>query len=347
VNNFGLQEFLMLSALHINLAPPDLPIATHLTPHQIEAFQDQVSEIVLTVETRPGRGYFAAGWHENVRPLHDLLKELCRNYANCRVVEIDYTQQARQDVANNFFGGIIPPLKDFRGGPLYSYFYGMFRAGADYILHLDSDMFIGGYDPNWIKEAIHILETRDDVLACSPLPGPPTRDGHLRFAAMKENPGARIYEFDNFSTRVFFVDRRKFASLPIQLGRPSLKGCLTSIIDRNPLAECPEVAITRLMQHNKLKRVDFGKIWSLHPPYKGRKFASELPVLIQRIKNEDVPESQRGFYDIVDDFFDCSEVRAQWASQRRWRRLAGRFIDRFHSPFVAGATGRDRDESVS
>ena len=316
----------MPAALQINLAPPDLQIAAHLTPHQIEAFQDQVSEIVLTVETRPGRGYFAAGWNENVQPLHDLLKEFCRSYPKCRVVEIDYTQRARQDVANNFFGGIIPPLKDFRGGPLYSYFYGMFRTSTDYILHLDSDMFIGGHHPNWIKEAIRILESRDDVLACSPVPGPPTRDGHLRFAAMKENPDARIYEFDNFSTRVFFVDRRKFASLPIRLGRPDFKGCLTSIIDGNPLAELPETAITRLMQHNKLKRVDFGEIWSLHPLYKGRKFISQLPVLIQRIKNEDVPESQRGFYDIVDDFFDLSEARAKLASQRRWRRLAARFI---------------------
>ncbi len=282
----------MPAALQINLAPPDLPIATHLTPHQIEAFQDQVSEIVLTVETRPSRGYFAAGWQENVRPLGELLKELCRSYAKCRVVEIDYTQRARQDVANKFFGGIIPPLKDFRGGPL------------------------GGHHPNWIKEAIRILESRDDVLACSPVPGPPTRDGHLRFAAMKENPDDRIYEFDNFSTRVFFVDKRKFASLPIRLGRPDFKGCLTSIIDGNPFAELPETAITKLMQHNKLKRVDFGEIWSLHPPYKGRKFASQVPVLIQRIKNEDVPESQRGFYDIVDDFFDLSEARAQLAMAR-------------------------------
>jgi hypothetical protein len=337
----------MPAALQINLAPPDLPIATHLTPHQIDAFQDQVSEIVLTVETRPSRGYFAAGWQENVRPLGELLKDLCRTYAKCRVVEIDYTQRARQDVANKFFGGIIPPLKDFRGGPLYSYFYGMFRTGPDYILHLDSDMFIGGYHPNWVNEAIRILESRDDVLACSPLPGPPTRDGHLRFAALKENPDARIYEFDNFSTRVFFVDRRKFASLPIQLGPPDFKGFLTSIIDRNPPAELPEIAITRLMQHHKLRRVDFGGIWSLHPPYKGRKFVSQLPVLIQRVKNEDVPESQRGFYDIVDDFFDLSEARAQLASQRRWRRLAARFIDKFHSHFVVGATGRDRDKSVS
>jgi hypothetical protein len=202
----------------------------------------------------------------------------------------------------------------------------MFRTGPDYILHLDSDMFIGGHQPNWIEAAIRILESRDDVLACSPLPGPPTHDGHLRFAAMKENPDARIYEFDNFSTRVFFIDKRKFASLPIQLGLPDLRGCLISIIDRNPLAELPEIAITRLMQRNNLKRVDFGEIWSLHPPYKGRKFASQLPVLIQRVKNEDVPESQRGFYDIVDDFFDCSEVRAQLASQRRWRRRAARFV---------------------
>jgi hypothetical protein len=313
-------------ALQINLAPTDVQIATHLTPHQIEAFQEQVSEIVLTVETRPGKGYFAAGWQENVQPLRDLLKELCRKYAKCRVVEIDYTQQARQDVANIFFGGTIAPLKDYRGGPLYSYFYGMFCTGPDYVLHLDSDMFIGGYHPNWINEAIRILETRDDVLSCSPVPGPPTRDGRLRFAAMKENSDARIYEFDNFSTRVFFVDRRKFASLPIQIGAPDLRGRLAAIIDGNPLAELPEIAITRLMQRNKLKRVDFGEIWSLHPPYKGPKFASQLPVLIRRIKNEDVPESQRGFYDIVDDFFDCSEARAQLASQRRWRRLAARFI---------------------
>jgi len=85
-------------------------------PHQVEAFQGQVSEIVLTIETRPSRGYFAAGWQENVQPFRDFLTELRRSSAKCRVVEIDYTGGQDRTSQNEFFGGFIPPLKDFRGG---------------------------------------------------------------------------------------------------------------------------------------------------------------------------------------------------------------------------------------
>ena len=147
-------------SLQINWAPPDFPLVKYMTPHQIRAFGSQVDEIVLSIETRPGKGRFAALWDRHLADLFEFANGLQANNKSIKFIEIDYSRHAREQVADLFFGGEIPPFKDFRGGPLYSYFYGLFSCRSDYVIHLDSDIFIGGADKGWIRQSLSHLEDR-------------------------------------------------------------------------------------------------------------------------------------------------------------------------------------------
>jgi hypothetical protein len=89
-----------------------------------------------------------------------------------------------------------------------------------------------------------------------------------------------------------------------------------------------------MMTHD-LERVDFlgspPGMWALHPPYRSALFYETLPSLIRRIEIGDVPEAQRGRYDIEDCLVDWTSA----ARRHRWRRwsahlgvIASRIVSR-------------------
>jgi hypothetical protein len=85
----------------------------------------------------------------------------------------------RRAVSKLFFGSNIIPDKAWDGRPFYPYFYGLFVAKADYIMHMDGDMMFGGGSQTWISEAIDLLKARPDILFSGPLPGPPHPAGYM------------------------------------------------------------------------------------------------------------------------------------------------------------------------
>lgn len=81
-----------------------------------------------------------------------------------QTVFVDYGEDARKRVAQEWTEGHPVPEKDFRGGPSYAYFYGLTEAKGRYVLHSDSDMFFGGGSQQWIKEAVDLFERSPDIL---------------------------------------------------------------------------------------------------------------------------------------------------------------------------------------
>jgi hypothetical protein len=85
----------------------------------------------------------------------------------------------------------------------------------------------------------------------------------------------------------------------------------------HPPYDLPEDIWSRAMQGRSLWRIDFlGRqpgLWSLHPVTRSEQFYRELPRLIQRIEGNDIPEGQRGDYDLND-----SMLRVAPASTKRW-----------------------------
>jgi hypothetical protein len=314
--------------LQINVAPVDLPHASDILPHQMRAWGSQVQEILFTFDLHrtPRGGHFGEGWDERRTPMRELLEQLCREHPGARVAEVDYTPERMQRLADDFTGGSPIPAKDTKGAPFYPYLYGLHEARNDLVFHLDSDLMFGGTSQTWIDEARMLLAGHGDVLACSPLPGPPTADGSLhRETAARFDHSSPAYIFKTLSTRLFLIDRQRLRErvLPLRLLGPirPISGAKARL-HGNPPYRAAELSISEAMSAASLYRVDLlgaaPGMWSVHPPYRSEEFYRALPGLIERIENDDIPEAQRGDYELNDSMFDWSRARRRTKVRRLW-----------------------------
>ncbi|QAU48882.1 glycosyltransferase family 2 protein [Bradyrhizobium guangzhouense] len=332
------------SALQINLHPLDVRHAVHTLPHQLGVWGDQVDRIVFTVDTRQSKsGRYTGGAYEESRGrLFALLEDITRKSPKAEISEVDYSPAALAAVRQRYFStSSAYPEKAFDGGPFHAYFHGLLKANAEYVVHMDSDMLFGGGSQVWLEEAIGWLKTTPDALFAGPLPGPPRADGtlgdlHGAFPGLSGiRPPERLaadypaYRFRTVSTRIFVLDQTKFdASIgALELVRPNLKRRIRARLFRqSPLTMPAEEIISAAMMRNGLSRIDFlgsgAGLYSLHPPYRTDTFYRELPQLIARIVAGQIPDAQRGDYDVNSSMFDWSEALRQKTVSRRLVRAA-------------------------
>lgn len=329
----------MSIALQINLHPFDAPHVTHTLRHQLQQFGDQVDRIVLSVDTsqnRRGR-YRGAAYEENRRRLFNTIEEMRRAWRNIAVSEIDYSSAAQALVNRRFFAGVAQyPARAFDGGPFHAYFYGLAQADARYVLHMDADMLFGGGSQTWMSEAVAMLKANDEALFVGPLPGPPRADGaligdHEGLAGLDERRRPErlaypfpAYRFSTVSTRIFMIDLERFErqigalALLAPRGRDRLRARL---FGQAPITLPAETVLSAAMRRRGLWRIDFlgggAGMYSLHPPYRTARFYRDLPELIARIAANDLPDGQRGDYDINASLFDWSEALRQKRIERR------------------------------
>jgi hypothetical protein len=314
--------------LQVNVAPVDLPHAAEILPHQLRQWGGQVQEVLFTFDlhrTAHG-GHFGEGWEERRAPMQALLERLCREHPAARIAEIDYAPQRMAEIADAYTGGEPIPAKDTKGAPFYPYFYGLHEAHNDLVLHLDSDLMFGGSSQTWIEEATALLAADPDVLVTSPLPGPPTADGSLRReAAPRFEHSTPAYRFATLSTRLFLLDRARLRErlAPLRLLGPARAiSSAKARLHGNPPYRAAELVISEAMAKASVYRVDFlgadPGMWSLHPPYRSEEFYRELPRLIEQIERGEIPEGQRGDYELNDSMFDWSSARRRRRVRRLW-----------------------------
>jgi hypothetical protein len=310
--------------LQISLAPPDVGHVAALLPHQLQAWGGQVDEILCVVDLRAPPGADGPSWTEQGRRLIDLLGSSLKGWPASRVWIVDYGHSAARAVSDAFFGGQPVPAKDFRGGPFYAYFHALLQAAYDVVLHVDSDMLFGGGSAKWLAEAGALLADRPEVVACRPLPGPPTADGTLRDqqASRDRSVATLAYLFDTFTTRVFLVNRRDLAErlAPLAIRRhppsrqPTRRETILDLSTGVPLLgrarrirsfdgyELPERLIGESMRQARQYRLDLlGQapgMWSLHPTMRTQRFYQVLPRVVACVERGDVTEEQRGRYDL-------------------------------------------------
>jgi hypothetical protein len=320
------------ATLQISLAPSDWRLADVLLPHQLRAWKDQFAEILLTIDTRKSAGRFGEDWEQGRRRILNIAE----NSGATRILEVDYSEDVRRAVADQFFAGKPVPNKDCRGGPYYSYFFGLHAAAHDWVFHTDADMFFGGSSSIWIAEAQAVLTAAPGLVVAAPLPGPPGPSGQIRQlqarpALVGDHSG---FLFDEMSTRVFFFQKSKWKSAlgPLSPERPPFKKQLLALLDGNPARELPEVVISHAMGERGCRRFDFlgsaGGRWTLHPPYRGEEFYRKLPQLVESVESGKLPEAQLGDHDINDSLVDWTEPRRRLKEQRWWRRMVRRVLTR-------------------
>jgi hypothetical protein len=307
--------------LQINLAPTDFPHARYILPHQLRQLASSVEEVLLVLDLHRSKGHrFAEAWEERRPKMEALLAELCATYPRAKVREVDYSPATAAAMAERFFGGKPVPLKDSRGGPYYSYFYGLHAAAHEHVFHLDADMLLGGGSSTWVSEAVRLLASRPELLSCSPHPGPPAADGrlriHLRGGIEPDSSVPAGFLLRRFSTRVFLLDRRRLLERLVPLKRklaPPIH-LWRALRAGNPPYREPENLLTRGMEREGLRRLDFlGRapgLWSLHPKWRSQEFYDALPEVIRRTEAGDMPEAQGGDDDLNDSLVDWTSARA-------------------------------------
>lgn len=339
------------SALQINLHALDAPLVAHTLKHQLAVWGRQVERIVVTVDTKQSRTgrYRGADYRENRRRLLDGIERQARDVPKIEIAEVDYSPAALAAVRDRYFAaGADYPEKAFDGGPFHVYFYGLLKADADYVVHMDGDMLFGGGSQTWLKEATSWFARDPDALFVSPLPGPPRADGSLAGGSHDSFPGLaglqrpqRIagdypaYRFASVSTRIFVLDQRRFdmrvgALNPV---RPDVVRRLRARIYRqSPFSMPAEEVLTAAMTRRRLCRIDFlgtgAGMYSLHPPYRSDTFYRELPNLIARIEAGDIPQEQRGECDVNASMIDWTDALRQLTKGRRLARAVVSLVPR-------------------
>jgi hypothetical protein len=308
--------------LQVSLAPTDLPTARHVVPHQLRQWATEVDEILFTVDVHRSRSSPVEPWRRQLPGLRRLVEECCAVYPHARAVDVDYRSGTIAQIEATFFGGRPIPTKDYRGAAFYAYFYGLFAARHDHVLHTDSDMLYGGGSRDWLAEALGLLERYPHVLACNPLPGPPTTNGKLRSQALKAFPyRSPAFQAAHLSTRVFLLNRVRLRERvgALRLGRPRVYNAVRALVDGNPPHRSPEAIISEGMVRRGLIRIDFlgdaPGMWAVHPPLRSERFYQRLPSLIREIEAGEVPEAQRGCHDINDSLVDWTGAQKPLAKR--------------------------------
>jgi hypothetical protein len=271
------------------------------------------------------RGRFADGWSKYESQLYSFLEKEIQPEHPVRILPVDYSPSIKTKIGRYFFGADDIPDKDFRGGPFYAYFFGLYHAANRLVLHLDSDIFLGGGSQTWVEEAQTVFRENSGCMLVAPLPGPPHPEGVLIDQSIVQTLGPFMYELRGMSTRIFMIDKTVFETEKISIKRPPVKSQIKAVISRNPNTALPETLIRCYMEQHGFKRIDFlgtaEGLWSLHPPFRTKSFYDNLGEIISRITHGDLPESQYGYYDIVDELCDWTEGWDNLKKNRWWKRF--------------------------
>ncbi len=305
--------------LQINLSPLDFPRVVHLLPHQLKTLNSQCSELLIVVDLKKSKSKKSSGerWDRNIHPLLEFLDHLKTTlYPGLRIEKVDYDERTRQLMSKTIMKRGIIPDKDYSGGPFYSYYFGIFRAKCDYILHIDADMMFGGGYQNWVTEAIEILEHDSTIFSCSPIAGPPLlfQNQLQSFYRKKFNPIGkyhllRSYLYTHFSSRIFLLNKKSiYKNISVQL--PNFDHFVKALLRGASPYRYPEGTISEMIRRQKLYRLDFygndPGLWCLHPNGDPR-LNEFLPEFLSLIENNQFPDSQRGLCDVHNDLLIMAE----------------------------------------
>lgn len=330
-------------AAQMSTYPMDVRHLEYLLPHQIRVWAPMVDRFIVTLDTHQSRSgrYHVQNFNDNLARTRELLARVRTKFPQLEVIDVDYSDATRRAVGEYFFGSDIVPVKAWDGGPFYAYFFGLYAANAQYVMHFDGDMLFGGGSGTWIREIIEVLEGNPDVLVAAPFPGPPRADGKIFGHFTDPEPVAQAagtrsqsYRHGDVSTRAFLIDlnrfKERFGVMPefplsvVQRAKALLLG--------NPgFVREAEVLLSNAMRTRGLSRVDLlgtaPGLWSLHPPYRSEEFYRRLPEIVAAVESGRIPEGQRGHYDLNDSMIDWSQARAANSSRKRYWRM---FRQRLH-----------------
>jgi hypothetical protein len=299
--------------LQINTAPVDISYLPKFLENQLADFGESCSEILITIETRQSKKtrWKSAGWDDGLASILQLCESLKKQYPHLKVNPIDYSLEARKEVSRFFLKTQkkLVPFKDFRGGPYYSYYFGLYSASQPYVLHLDSDMIFSGDGNRWLEQALSLIKKDETALFISPIIGPPVKKGQKMPQQHKKryNPVSTYeylgngFRYKDLSTRVFLVEKVKLRRFCL-LTYPNVDQILKSVVRKTKPYHTPERSLSKAMQKEGLYRVDFQGdpgLYSIHAQVaRWPEFLEMHEFVIRKIKEGFFLEEDRGLQDL-------------------------------------------------
>lgn len=300
-------------SLQINTAPVDMAYLPKILSHQLADFAGSCEEVIVTIETKQSKKsrWKSDQWNDNLEKLYDLLEQLKEKYPHIRANPIDYSKEKRLEVSRYFLKNPkkLIPFKDFRGGPYYSYFFGLHSCTQRYVLHLDSDIILNGDGKKWIEQAISLIQSDQKALFVSPIIGPPVLEGQempmqhpKRYNPIEKYTYAgNGYKYKDVSTRIFLVEKERLKNF-CPMTYPHLDQLIKALLKKTSMYHTPERSISSEMQRQGLYRVDFhGKppgLYSIHAQVARQPdFVGMLDHVIQKVKEGFFLEEDRGLQD--------------------------------------------------
>lgn len=289
----------------IMVARTDCLFLEQTIPHLVRACNYPFTEKVAFIDTAPlGRrfaGRFGIGTDAELR---QSVAQLIEGGHLDRAVDISYDRNLRKTVYKQTFGRNLWEVQDSGGYPILGLIQSFDNLAGDYVLHLDIDLLChGSPEGSWVAEGIRTLEANDDLVFVAPLSGPPSLDGRLHQGATEYRHDADrdLYLFQDVTSRKILFRRETYeALLPMRpLWTSPRRRLVSQFIRKSELWNWEIIVSERLRETGKFRADLSGKFgWTLHTPDHGPRFIECLPELIERVETGDVPDGQRGYYDL-------------------------------------------------
>lgn len=297
-------------ALSVMVARTDCLFIEQTIPHLVRACNFPFTEKVAFIDTAPlGKrfaGRFGIGTDTELR---QSVARLIEDGHLDRAVDISYNKDLRGSLYRKTFGRDYWEAQDVRGYPMVGLAQSFDKVSGDYILHLDIDLLChNSAETSWIYEGIRTLEDHDDLIFVAPLSGPPTNDGQLYQGATNYHHDVErgLYLFHDVTSRKLLFKRESYdALLPMKALWTSPRRRLMSQFTRRSEMYPWEVIVSKRLRETSRFRADLpgNQGWIMHTPDHGPQFIENLPELISRVEAGDLPDAQRGHYDLDMDLW--------------------------------------------
>lgn len=274
-------------------------------PHLVQACNFPFTEKVAFIDTAPlGRrfsGRFGIGSDADLRRS---VARLIEDGHLDRAVDISYEKALRKTVYRQTFGRDLWEVQDSGGYPILGLAQSFQNLIGDYVLHLDIDLLChGSQKGSWVAEGIRTLQDNEDLVFVAPLSGPPSQDGTLRQGTTKyrHDKERDLYLFQDVTSRKILFRRHTYDSiLPMNPLWTSPRRRLLSQITRKSELWNWEIMVSERLRETGKFRADLSgdQGWTLHTPDHGPEFIERLPEFIAKVEAGEIPDAQKGHYDL-------------------------------------------------